>query len=100
MSKGNIPYADAKHYEESRLIKGKRYSKNQIQKINQEAAQFDCPFSLTTHTIYNTIHDARTALIGMSAIRDNDVVLSKFNKCTGCTCMAFDPETITCLRCK
>ena len=101
MLDGNLHHsANAENYEESRIIKGKRYFKHQIKSINEEAAQFDCPFSFSTQTIYNTIHDARVPPIGMNAIRDNDVVYSKFNKCTGCACMAFDPETVTCLRCK
>lgn len=100
MSERNIHSTDAENYGESRCIKGKRYFKHQIRSINKEAAQFDCPFSFTTQTVCNTIHDARVPHIGMTAIRDNDVVNSKFNKCTGCNCMAFDPETITCLRCK
>ena len=92
MSKGNT--------EESRRIKGKIYLEHQIKAINKEAAQFVCPFSSSTCVTHNTIHDARVPHIGLNAIRDNDVIRSQFNKCIGCSCMAFDPETITCSRCK
>ena len=100
MSMETIYSTEDEQTEERRRIKGKFYHKFKIEAINREAAQFNCPFLIRQSTLYNTIHDARVPLIGMNALRDNDLVLSKFEQCIGCDCMAFDPETITCLRCK
>lgn len=97
---GEYEFIPEEKTQERIRIKGKIYLESQIKAINKQAAQFDCPFSLRTCTVHNTIHDARVPHIGINAIRDNDVVLADFNKCRGCRCMAFDAETISCLRCK
>ena len=97
MSIENLLSAEEK---EERRIKGILYTAAKIKAINEEAAQFDCPFSLRTITLHNEATDARVLQVGINELRDNDLVFSRFNPCRGCSCMAFEPQTITCSRCK
>lgn len=85
---------------EGRRIKGKIYSEEQIEAINEEASQFNCPFTFVTQTLHNDARDYRVTRCGINARRDNDITYTNFANCIGCDCMAFDPDNILCLRCK
>ena len=85
---------------EERRIKGILYTAAKIEAINEEAAQYECPFSFETITVHNVATDARIPMVGINERCDNDRVISRFNQCRGCSCMAFEPQTITCSRCK
>ena len=97
MSIENLLSAEEK---EERRIRGILYTAAKIKAINEEAAQFECPFSIRTMTLHNNATDARVLQFDINALRDNDLVFSRFNPCRGCFCMAFEPQTITCTRCK
>lgn len=97
MSIENLLSAEEK---EERRIRGILYTAAKIKAINEEAAQYECPFSSETIILHNVATDARIPMVGINMKCDNDRVISRFSSCRGCSCMAFEPQTITCSRCK
>lgn len=55
-----------------------------------------CPILRKTVIIHNTIHDARVPLIGVNAIRDNDIIISEFLPCVKKRCMLYNKDTGQC----